>query len=358
MTTLHRYLLRQNLYYLLLSLGAGIGIYLLIDIFDRLDDFVGAQAGVEATVLYFAAKIPLIVSQVLPAVFLLSLLAQLSIMRRQQELTALEAGGIPLSRLAVFFLVYAVFWSGLQLGFSEGLGVVGQRKSEAIWEQDVRGHAPSQRTLRDVWFKSEHFVVHMHRVTPQQKTGRKITVYVMDEDFSRIRTIHRAERFQQQTDSWVLSEVTSLKPHAFTTSAQDRLPLPLQQDLADFLAVDPKAEPESLSLWQLGHLISELRQSGSNVERLATTWHMKLAYGFSLVVMALLALGIVSASGNIYVNIPIGLTVIFVYYALFVLGGTLGEKGIVSPWIGGWLGNMVWGGAGALRLVWIARPKR
>ncbi|MFO7718597.1 MAG: LptF/LptG family permease [Thermodesulfobacteriota bacterium] len=358
MSILYRYILRQNLYYLLVSLAAGIGIYLLIDIFDRLDEFIEAQAGVKATALYFLAKIPLIVSQILPAVFLLSLLAQLSIMHRHRELTALEAAGIPLSRLAVFFLLYALIWSGLQLGFSEALGVAGQQKSEAIWEQDVRDRTPEKRTLRDVWFKEDTSIVHMHRVQPRQKKGGRITVYSMDDQFNTIRTIYRAQSFRQHPDKWTLTEVTHLTPHDFTSQTIPEVELPLRQDLTDFVAVDPKAEPESLSLWQLGRLIQELRQSGSNVERLATTWHMKLAYGFSLVVMALLALSIVSASSNIYANIPLGLVLIFVYYALFVMGGTLGEKGIVPPWVGGWLGNIFWGGIGAMRVAWMARPRR
>ena len=64
-------------------------------------------------------------------------------------------------------------------------------------------------------------------------------------------------------------------------------------DFQAFVAVDPKTDPASLPLWRLGQTIGQLQAAGSNVERLQTAWHMKVAYGFSLAVMSLLALALI-----------------------------------------------------------------
>ena len=44
---------------------------------------------------YFVVKMPLVISQILPVIFLLSTVIQLCIMARSRELTALQAGASP-----------------------------------------------------------------------------------------------------------------------------------------------------------------------------------------------------------------------------------------------------------------------
>jgi lipopolysaccharide export system permease protein len=53
--------------------------------------------------------------------------------------------------------------------------------------------------------------------------------------------------------------------------------IPLRQDLRSFLNTDV-ADRSELPLWHLGQVIDELRESGSNVERLRTAWHGKWSY--------------------------------------------------------------------------------
>ena len=70
---LSRYLIRQNLYLMAVCLAVGTSIYLLSDVFDRLDDFIRAELGVETILFYFIVKIPLIISQLMPAIFLVEI---------------------------------------------------------------------------------------------------------------------------------------------------------------------------------------------------------------------------------------------------------------------------------------------
>ena len=94
MSLMSRYLLRQNLFLMFMVLGVGIGLYLLSDLFDRLDDFLEAGVSAKVAITYFVVKTPLIISQILPAVFLIACILQLCIMARSRELVALQAGGI------------------------------------------------------------------------------------------------------------------------------------------------------------------------------------------------------------------------------------------------------------------------
>ena len=105
---LGRYLVRQNLFLVGAILAVGCLLYVLMDMFDRLDDFVAAGLGLGVVLTYYAVKLPLIVSQILPVVFLLALVAQLGLMARSRELLALRAGGLPLGWLVRFVIVYGL----------------------------------------------------------------------------------------------------------------------------------------------------------------------------------------------------------------------------------------------------------
>lgn len=92
MSLLFRYLTKNNAMILLPTLAVGIGLYVLTDLFERLDNFIEAGLSVGMVLTYFVVKMPLVISQILPVIFLLSTVIQLCIMARSRELTALQAG--------------------------------------------------------------------------------------------------------------------------------------------------------------------------------------------------------------------------------------------------------------------------
>ncbi|MFW5791199.1 MAG: LptF/LptG family permease [Desulfohalobiaceae bacterium] len=357
MNTLHRYLLRNHLLYVLLCLGAALGIYLMIDVFDRMDDFIASGQGLGTMGEYFLTKLPSIVAQILPAVFLLSLLIQLGLMRRSRELTALETSGIAFYRLGVFFLVCGLAWCVLQLVFSQVLGVAGEARSEEIWDYQVRQRQEHSGVIKNVWFKEGRHILHLDLVLPGRGEGGGITVYVMASSFEGIERVITAEAFSTGEQGWVLKQAREFEPQRFATRELDQLVLPLELDPGSFLAVDPRSKPESLPLWKLRSFIDQLESAGSNVERLLTAYHMRWAYAFSIPVMVLVALALTSLIGGIYLKVTAGLAVTFAYYGVFVMGGTLGENNVLSPWLGAWLGNLVFCAAALIRLAWIFRPR-
>ena len=81
-------------------------------------------------------------------IFLLSAVIQLCIMARSRELTALQAGGISLGVVANSMILCGIFWGSVQLGFSEYLGVAGERESARIWqEEEPRGNGAQGRLV-------------------------------------------------------------------------------------------------------------------------------------------------------------------------------------------------------------------
>ena len=353
--TLHKYLFRQNIYYNFIILFSGISIYLLIDVLDRIDDFIDARVGFGVVLKYYILKFPLIISQVLPAVFLLALLLQLALMHRNKEILALEASSISLKELLVFFLSYALIWCFFQLFFAEGLGVKGLRSTNIIWKEQVRKKQIAKKRLDNLWFKDGAYFIHARKTWPAQGKGEDVKIYEVDLNANKLKSIIKARTFIVQNGHWELDDVELINPETFTRERKEQLQLAVQVDIKAFLATGVALPPESLSLWELKALINKLKQSGSNVEVLQTTLYSKWSYAFSILVMTILALALSTFIKSIYLLIFSGLIITFFYYAIFILGVSLAEKGILPPFAGAWLGNILFIFLGSLKIVWQSR---
>ena len=355
LSTLQRYLLAQNLFLNGLCLGVGVCIYLLQDLVENLDVFVQAGVGVGTMVGFFLAKLPLILSQILPAAFLVSLIVQIGLLVRHRELLALQSGGVSYAALVRFYAVYGLVWCFAQLFLAQALGVAGQRTMDRIWVEDVRKEEAGQVELRDIWFLSGTYVVSIDGAYPEQRRGRDITVYVYGEG-NTLQRIIVASQFDILDTGWELHEPRVYETLTFEVREEASLRLDISQDLEVFGALQTRFEPAALSLFELGRIISYLEGTGSNVERLRTAWHMKWSYAFSLLMMALIALALYTIFDSLYLNIALGLAIVFVYYVLFVLGVSLGERGFLSPFLGAWLGNLLFGFLAGGRLLWYVLP--
>ncbi|MDD4952176.1 MAG: LptF/LptG family permease [Desulfovibrionaceae bacterium] len=353
---LGRHLARQNMFMFLLCLGIGSGLYLLTDVFDRLDDFVSAGLGPGAVLTYFTVKIPLILSQIMPAVFFLAMIVQISLMARNRELLALRSGGVSLSWFVRFFVVYAVFWSLGQLAFSQYIGVMGEQEANRIWKEEVRKKELDQRVIKDIWFRDGPYIVEAREATPAQNRARGVTVYEFDPGSQRLARVLTAKKALVDDNGWGLLDVFEIDTRTFESVRRLSQFLSVRQDLKSFMAVEFGEDRAQLPLWELGKVIDDLKESGSNVERLRTAWHAKWAYAFSILVMALMALAVVSVMENVYLNVLVGLVLVFTHYGLYVLGVSAGQKGVLYPVLAAWMGNAVMAGLAGLRLAWVCVP--
>lgn len=349
MKILHGYLFRQNIFYLFLMLAVGIGIYLLADLFEKIDDLLEAQLAWQTICVFFAYKIPLIVSQILPAVALLAVLIQLGLMRQNLEILALQASAISFFRLFVFFFFYACVLSGVQLAFSEFLGVWGSEKSEAIWREQVRKKDMQGTIIEDVWFREGRAYVHIDRLYPRENRGEGIEINFLDT--GGIQKIVRAREFTARAGKWLLKEAVTYSPGSFTVTGQEKITYRFSTDLKSFQTIDFKKDLDMLPLPELLSARARLEAAGSNVEWLETALHGRVAYAFSILSLILGGLALTQKIHNIYVLVLCGVVCLFIYYGVFVFSTSAGAHGVIPPWLGAWLVNILFMGVAGLQLV-------
>ncbi len=357
MSVLSRYLFYRNMFLLLMCLGVGTAVYLMADMFDRMDDFLEAGLDAGQIAWYFVAKTPLILSQILPAVFLIALVVQLGLMVRNREMLALRAGGMSQGRIIRFFVIYAIFWSLTQLAFAQFVGAWGEWEANRIWKEDVRNKQLDEMVMSNVWFRDGDFIVEAKEIVPGKNTASDVTIFEFDQGSQRMIRVFSADRARVEDFGWRLLFPQVLDTRSFEFRSARNLLLPILQDLDALAAIEHADDRAQLPLIRLGHVIEELEESGSNVEGLRTAWHAKFSYAFTILVLTLAGLALATISDNVYANVGFSLVIVFAQYGAYVIGVSAGQQGTLEPVVAAWSGNVIFGGLACARLFYANSPK-
>ena len=340
MSLLARYLFLRHARLLLLIMCLGLGLYLLTEIVERVDIFIDNGAGMGLVLKYFACRLPGIVAQILPAVFLLATVVVLCLMGHSRELTALHAGGISFARVAAMLVMCGAFWGSMQFACSQFVGVKGDRYATQIWQEQVRKRDMSKKSISDVWFRESGWTVSVATLRADGH-GRGFTAFhLKDGSASEVDVIIHAPRVKASAKGWVAYKAERINPETFSIETKKRMALPIKQDPKLFFTTN-SVSLQQLPIWQLGEAIKQLGDAGSNVEGLRTVWHGKIAYAASLMVMALLGAAIVSWNSNIYIAVGISMAGTFVLYSMILFGESLGQMGSLPPVMAAWGPDML-----------------
>jgi lipopolysaccharide export system permease protein len=137
-TLLDRYLIKQFLSNMLLVLGSLVAIYLLVDFFERIDDFMEAKKSIGLAATYFLLKIPFIIDQLLPVCILLAGIITIGLLYRNRELMSLHAGGINIFRISFPLLFISGCMTLVALANAQWVFPQAVTASETIWQEEVK----------------------------------------------------------------------------------------------------------------------------------------------------------------------------------------------------------------------------
>jgi lipopolysaccharide export system permease protein len=169
-----------------------IGLYLVVEFVERLDDFLHYQASIETILLYFLLRVPVVGVQVAPMAILLSVALCVALLQRSREIIALLAAGTSPWHIIHPFLIGALVMAGICLGAEE---LILPRAHRTLMDlQDEQRRPPPQGTLiqqGEIWFRaSEATFVHIELLDPAAERLHGITIYRKDAAGELIEQVH------------------------------------------------------------------------------------------------------------------------------------------------------------------------
>ena len=133
MSIIPKYLTREILKQFGVVMMAVVSIYLLVDFFEKSDNFMKAGIPLSRVLTFFALNIPFILSQIAPVGMLLSIIIVFSLMSKNNELLALRSGGISFYVLLRPVLIMGIAAAFTLFLFSDRIVPETTARANAIW---------------------------------------------------------------------------------------------------------------------------------------------------------------------------------------------------------------------------------
>lgn len=355
MSILHRYIFREIFKFLAIVLAAVVTVYLAVDFFEKIDNFMEAGLPIFRALSYFTLKIPLIVSQVLPVAILLSVLIAFGLMGRNNETTALRSCGV-----STWYLGRPVLGIGLLLTLalfliSELVVPLTMSKANHIWLREVRKEKAVLSEGKNIWIKGERSIIHVRFYSPVEKAAFGVSVNRFDEGFRLVRRLD-AKKGVYREGRWILSAVMEQtldeKDGTYRVDWSDSLTEPLPFAPEDLNQVVKKSE--EMNLAELLAYVRKVNEEGYDATAYRVDLHAKLSFPFVCLLMSIIGTGF-SATGRIRglaVGIASGLGIAFLYWVLHSLFVSFGYGEMLPPVIAAWAANAVFFCSGLLILMY------
>jgi lipopolysaccharide export system permease protein len=346
MKIIHRYVLKHLLPVFALTLLAFVGLYLVIDFFEKVDDLLEKHVPFDQALLYFLYKLPLVAVQGIPMTLLLSTLIALGILKRNRELIALRAAGIHTIRYAGPIALTALAVAMLQFGLGETLARTLNQKSQTIWQEHVQKRKPSLSWKQEnVWYRGQNVIYQIRVHDRKLQSLEKVSLFFMDDHF-RLTERLDAKRLRWSGSGWIAEEGLALR---FTSQEIEQewfeeRAINLPETLDDFSSL--ATLPEELDWFDLYQYTQKIRKEGYNSIPYEVELHGRGAAPLTTLILTLLGIALALRQGlheGIASGIGLALIMASLYMALTHVGSSLAIAGILPPIVGVWSGNMIFG---------------
>ena len=346
MTILIRFLLHHFSRILLLSIGAFISIYLLIDFFEKIGNFIDHKASAADYLSYLCNSIPFIFAQILPLAILMTVVLTLGTLGRTNEVTAMRACGISLWKIVQPFMLLALGLSLLLLTLNEFIVPINAKALNELLEVKLKGKQQLTMSRDEIWYRDTGRVVNVLLADWAKQELHGVTIFEID-DNSKIQRRLEIPRLSYRDNHWVASEQTV---RTFDPQTGDLLRSEKQYNATLDTARSPEDfaqtvnRNDELNYRQLSRMVNKLEQEGFDATRQRVDMHNRLAAPFTCLIMAFLGVPFALQRGsnsNIALGIGISLGIGVTYFILQSLITAIGYSGALPPFLAAWTTNIL-----------------
>jgi lipopolysaccharide export system permease protein len=345
MSIIHKYLTVEIFKCLFFVLAAVISIYLSVDFFEKIDNFIEAGLPFSKIFVFLIFKIPFIIAQIIPVCILLSVIIVFGLMTKNNELIALKSSGI-----TIYYLLKPIFIIGLILSLllffiSEVIVPITMERANEIWLKEVKKESAVISKEKNIWIKGDRLITHITYYNPAEKAIFGISINAFDEDFRLVRRID-AKKGLFKDGQWFLNEI--IEQNLNQANNQYRIKLHEEKvEKLDFQPEDLKRiikKSEEMSFNELFNYIKKVEAEGYEATIYRVDLYAKIAFPLVCLIVCILGAGIAFKRKNkegLAVNVACGIGIAFLYWILHSFCVSLGYGEMFSPLVAAWSANLI-----------------
>jgi len=364
MKILSQYILKEFLKALAFTIMVFVGLYIIAKLVDDMRTFVNHQPSISLIILYYLYQIPYFFVQILPLAVLLSALFSLGQLGRHNELIAMRSCGISFYRIATPILSAALILVGLVLIFNEIVIPYTNPRAYHIKHVNIEHKSDEIFHFRRDWITRS---VSGNRILQTRHldalSGRMQEIILLS--LGPNRTVKQrldAPSAYWENGHWVFEN--GVIRH-FDKNGQvqyfekfSKRSIAFREMPRDFIR-QKKDEDQILAtpIKELRYQIKLLKEMGSDPRTEEVNLHLKIAFPFANLILALLGVTIpfIFPTGHraiIWTAIGFVITIVtgFFYIGFIAVGTSFGKNGTLPPLVSVWIANILFGLLGAFMI--------
>lgn len=343
---LDRYVLRSFLTTVIFAIVALCVIFLVVDLIERLNDFLDRKAPVMTIAKYYLYFFPQIIKLLTPVAMLVSCLFTIGRLSNLNEITAMKSGGMSLYRLMIPLLIVSTLISFGQLYFNGWIVPQSYTKKYEIESKYLNAlSGPDRNTVTNLYFRDtplRNVVIGFYDVP--SKSGSDISI----EEYSaelHPRTTRRIDTRRIEWDSvantWILVNGFERTTRDNDVSVRQITREPITLSLRHAGITSLQRSPDEMNFDELREYITLLSQGGKDVRMKLIEYYGNYAFPFANLIVIIFAVPFASVrkKGGIAVEIAAAMIASFSYLVFSKVSQSLGMEFDVHPIVVAWFSN-------------------
>lgn len=346
MNILDRYVLRQFVVTFVFAIVALSSIFIIIDVFERIDKFIDNKTPVWTVLRFYIVFVPYVLELVNPIALMLAGLFSVGRLSNNNEIAAMRSGGQGPIRFLMPILAFALVMSIAQMFFNGWVAPRAASQRLAL-EREFLSSENSPSSLHDLYFRESPTMNVSFR---QYDAGTKVGTGVAVEEFS---SVHRPrQQWRIDADSmawdssaalWVMPSATKRTFHtdsvAIEILTQYKAPFTIRHDQIAKLQLNP----EEMTFPEMKDYIETLERGGKDTRRQEIDLSGQWAFPFVNLIVVLISIPFASVRRRegMAVNIAAAMVIAITYIAFTKISQAVGAAVELPVDVIGWSANAI-----------------
>ncbi len=347
MKILHRYYIREFLKILsVITLGLGL-IFSLLDLVDKVDDFVPGKLSIPRVMEYIFLNFPRYFYFLLPMSLLICSLFVFNNASRNKEIVAIKAIGGRVKKLFYPFIAVGVIFSALS--FFVGEIVVPDFSDRMLEFKKSYMKKIGKITFKEgaIWLRNpDGSMVRIELYIPEKKIAKGVSIFMLGEEHLKQR-IEAEEALwevnQEGKGVWKLRSVIVYNIETGKVSKAAGMEYPYLESPDIFSNVMKK--PDEMGILELYHYSEKLKAAGFHDAKLDVDIQARISYppvNLFMIILGL-ALSVMGRIGGGLFAAGFGISISFIYWLSYTFMLSMGYARVVPAVAATWIMPVIFG---------------
>lgn len=328
----------------------GSFLFLFVLLLDRLFDIIDLvfNKGVQVLVVgkLFLLFIPTVLPLTFPMAALLACLLTFGRLSEENELSAVRAAGISLTKVLWIPLFFGLLLSLVMVPFNTNVAPWANRGFRVIYEK-IANADPLINIEARKFFSIKNIKIFADKVDKKSQNLKNLFIYQMGQSdgfFERIyaesgTVVSGKEAFQLNLKNGQLEKFDAKVPRQLLHTSFDTYQINLSMNKDEN---SQSTRFRNFSSTELQRMIKDLKLRGLPTYSLQAEYSLRFAIAFAPLAFILMGLPLATVlkRGGRGFGFGVSIVVIFVYYTFLIFGLTMAEKGAMNAHLALWMGNL------------------